>query len=431
MTSPAELSRFLSELGDRRERLLQLVDRGDGDHAALLKELIELSEQLIVADEELQVQQEELVAAQQQVRSVAHERDLLRQASSVPYVVTDLRGVVRYANRAAEQLLRQPAVRATPRPIASWFEVADRAAIRTLIGRLAAGLQSEGQAGGNIRRSDHTLVSVQVTATANVSATTGQPELQWEIIAEQTRPARLQLVEQQSAVPAAREMVGELASLATELARCETEVQLLGAVLERTRQLVPAADQVGVLLLGRQGKVAASMDDGAPPAGDRSQSELREDPALIAAAEGSTVLVADTATEPRWPIFAEQAAAQGIRSSLSVGLAADGAPLGALTLRSGRPDAFDEAARFTASMLAVHVGIALGQLRVVQNLQAGMASRELIGQAMGVLVERRRITSRQAFQLLVQASQHNNVKLRDIAAIVVETGQDPVELRLR
>src|SRR4051812_39589297 len=74
MTSPAELSRFLAELGDRRERLLQLVDPDDGDRAALLKELTELSEQLIVADEELRFQQEELAAAQQQVRSVAHQR---------------------------------------------------------------------------------------------------------------------------------------------------------------------------------------------------------------------------------------------------------------------------------------------------------------------------------------------------------------------
>src|SRR3954454_15111612 len=105
MTSPAELSRFLAELGDRRERLLQLVDPDDGDRAALLKELTELSEQLIVADEELRVQQEELVAAQQQVRSVAHQRDLLRQAATNPYVVTDLRGVVLHANRAAEQLI--------------------------------------------------------------------------------------------------------------------------------------------------------------------------------------------------------------------------------------------------------------------------------------------------------------------------------------
>jgi GAF domain-containing protein len=184
-------------------------------------------------------------------------------------------------------------------------------------------------------------------------------------------------------------------------------------------------------LLGRHGSVAASVGDGEVRTGDKPSAELREDPALIAAAEGSTVLVPDTAAEPRWPVFAAQAAARGIRSSLSIGLMADGAPLGALTLHAGHPDAFDEAAQFAASMLAVHVGIALGQLRVVQNLRVGMASREVIGQAIGVLVERRRITSAQAFELLVRASQHNNVKLRDIASLVVETGQDPAQLRSR
>lgn len=424
MTSPAEFGRFLAELGDRRERLLRLVDPDDADRSVLLKELTELSEQLIIADEELQVQQEELVAAQQHVRSVAHERDVLLQAAIHPYVVTDQRGVVLYANLAAEQLIRQPAARLTPRPIAVWFEVADRAVIRSLIGRLASGQQSEGQASGNIRRSDHVQVPVQIMVTSTVNATTGQAELQWQLTAEQ--PATLQLVEQPA--DSSRELASELASLTAELARCETEVELLGAVLERTRQLVPAADQVSVLLLGRRGTVVTSVGDGqAAPA----QPELREDPALIAAAEGSTELVADTADERRWPAFAEQAAAQGIRSSLSVGLLVDGAPLGALTLRAEHPHAFDEAAQFVASTLAVHAGIALGQLRAVQNLRAGMASREIIGQAIGVLVERRRIPSRQAFDLLVHASQHNNVKLREIARIVVETGQDPVQLRLR
>lgn len=425
MTSPVELGRFLAELGDRRERLLRLVDPDDAEHGALLRELTELSEQLIIADEELQVQQEELVTAQDQIRSVAHERDTLRQAATHPYLITDLRGVVQYANRAAEQLIRQPAARLTPRPIAVWFEVADRAAIRSLIGRLASGQQSEGQASGYIRRSDRLQIPVQVKATSSVNAT-GQAELQWQLLAEQ--PATLRLVEQPA--DSSRELASELASLTTELARCETEVELLGAVLERTRQLVPAADQASVLLLGRHGGVATSVGDGETPAGG-PRPEVREDPALIAAAEGSTELVADTATEQRWPVFAEQAAARGIRSSLSVGLVADGVPLGALTLRAGHPHAFDEAAQFVASTLAVHAGIALGQLRVVQNLRAGMASREIIGQAIGVLVERRRIPSRQAFDLLVHASQHNNVKLREIARIVVETGQDPVQLRLR
>lgn len=350
-----------------------------------------------------------------------------RQAATHPYVVTDLRGVVLYANRAAEQLLRQPAAWVSPRPIEIWFEVADRAEIRSLIGRLASGVQSEAQASANIRRSDRVQVPVRVKAASSVNAMTGHAELQWQLIAEE--PTALHLVERPPA-DSSRELVSELASIAAELARCETEAELLGAALESTRQLVPAADQVSVLLLGRRGGVAASVGDGEVPAS--GPQPVREDPALIAAAEGSTELVADTTTERRWLAFAEQAAAKGIRCSLSVGLVdADGAPLGALTLRAGHPDAFDEGAQFIASTLAVHAGIALGQLRMVQNLRAGLASRELIGQAIGVLVERRRIPSRQAFDLLVHASQRNNVKLREIARIVVETGQDPVQLRLR
>ena len=126
MTSPVDLDRFLADLGGRRARLLELVDPQDPGVAALVEELTDLGEQLIVADEELRVQQEELAAARQQVENLAHERDVLLQASAHPYVLTDYRGVVLRANRAAERLIRQPAARRAPRPIATWFEVADR-----------------------------------------------------------------------------------------------------------------------------------------------------------------------------------------------------------------------------------------------------------------------------------------------------------------
>ena len=60
-----------------------------------------------------------------------------------------------------------------------------------------------------------------------------------------------------------------------------------------------------------------------------------------------------------------------------------------------------------------------------------MASRQVIGEAMGVLIERHRITSEQAFARLVRASQNSNIKLREVAQIVCETGQDPAQIRPR
>ena len=59
------------------------------------------------------------------------------------------------------------------------------------------------------------------------------------------------------------------------------------------------------------------------------------------------------------------------------------------------------------------------------NLEQALLSREVIGQAQGILIERERITAEQAFDILRRASQHLNEKLRDIAQHLVDTGEDP------
>jgi GAF domain-containing protein len=220
--------------------------------------------------------------------------------------------------------------------------------------------------------------------------------------------------------------------VAVELAGCDSEQQLLAVGAERARQLIPGAGHAGVLLLGRRGALHSDASgDELVQACDQLQLTLGQGPAFTALTERGPVLVTDTAAEPRWPAFAAAAAGLGIRSILSIDLAAGDIMLGTLSVYAEQPGAFGEQAGFVTSTLAIQLGLALEHLRTVRNLRAGMANRALIGEAIGVLVERRRITSRQAFQLLVQASQHNNVKLHNIARIVSETGQDPTQLRFR
>ncbi len=62
------------------------------------------------------------------------------------------------------------------------------------------------------------------------------------------------------------------------------------------------------------------------------------------------------------------------------------------------------------------------------NLQTALLSREIIGQAQGILMERERITADQAFDLLRRSSQHLNLKLRDVAQELVDTGAVPGEI---
>ena len=64
----------------------------------------------------------------------------------------------------------------------------------------------------------------------------------------------------------------------------------------------------------------------------------------------------------------------------------------------------------------------------VDGLEEALRSRDVIGQAKGILMERFHLTPDQAFEQLRMASQQLNVKLRELAVRVAETGQWPIEL---
>ena len=106
--------------------------------------------------------------------------------------------------------------------------------------------------------------------------------------------------------------------------------------------------------------------------------------------------------------------------------------MGALNLYSRQRGAFDQAAREVGLILASHASVALAGAQAlahekehVANLDKALLSRDVIGQAKGILMERQHLTAEQAFDLLRRGSQHLNVKLRDVADRVTETGERP------
>lgn len=184
-----------------------------------------------------------------------------------------------------------------------------------------------------------------------------------------------------------------------------------------------------------------AAEDGGPPATvaassslavtlDQMQIAADGGPCLDAARSGSTVYVEDLVGDPRWPRFAGSAVDAGVRSVLAYALVTG--RRGALNLYASSPDAFGPDARAQALLFATLARLALGSAREraldeerAVNLTEALRTRELIGQAQGILIERERITGEQAFEVLRRASQHLNVKLREVAAALVETGQTP------
>ena len=128
-------------------------------------------------------------------------------------------------------------------------------------------------------------------------------------------------------------------------------------------------------------------------------------------------------TESRWPRFAPRAADLGVGSMLCFQLFVDGDNLGALNLLSPEARAFGADALSVGLLFATHAAVALSGARREDQTRMALDTRDLIGQAKGILMERYRLTPDQAFSLLVRVSQHTHVKVRDLAQQLSLTGQ--------
>jgi GAF domain-containing protein len=157
----------------------------------------------------------------------------------------------------------------------------------------------------------------------------------------------------------------------------------------------------------------------------------KQGPCIDAMATGDAFYAEDLESDQRWPEFAREMTATGIRSLLALPLALNGSS-GALNLYARYPHAFGVIDRGRALLLAAITGAAFSSVRSheeeerrASELQAALATREMIGQAQGILMERERVSADAAFDILRRASQHLNIKLRVVAQNLVDTGERP------
>ena len=183
----------------------------------------------------------------------------------------------------------------------------------------------------------------------------------------------------------------------------------------------------GSVTLWREGQpyTVVSTDELAQEV-DNAQYATLEGPCLDASRHGETYSVPDLTADDRWPVFASAATSKGVKSSLSLPLAVRGEPIGALNLYSAQHDGF-AGAEEVGRLFAGQAGVAIANAELYQasrtltdQLQEAMLSRAVIEQAKGVLMAEQRCTPDEAFDLLRQASQRENVKVRDIAQRIVD-----------
>ncbi|MBT0769617.1 GAF and ANTAR domain-containing protein [Kineosporia sp. J2-2] len=447
MTSAPELHAFLADLTVRRTRLLEL---GESDPHA--DDLRDLAERMQLADEELRVQQEELDDVSRRLTASIAENESYFQASPHARVITDLDGGVRRTNTAADQLIRRRADRPT-RPIALWFEVADRGRVRNLIGRMQRCVRArqDGSAAdqGMLRLPGGEPRPVVIAVTTATDVRTGAPVLRWELRPDLKTPDRpLRVVTDappadepdRASFPVDRPgqlsiaLAESLTSMAGQLAGCTDLDGVLKGILEGAISIVPGAQRAAITLCRRDGTEVAAGSDDAALACERAQLAgehgRAEGPAANAVRNHATVVATIPEKTSQWPRLVTAAARADIRRVLAVPLSYGEQPLGVLSLYSAHPDAFGPAVRSVAPLVAVQGAVALHRMQREEHLQVAMRTRQHIGEAVGVLVERHRILPDEAFRRLVTASQHRNVKVRLIAEAVVQTGQDPEDIQL-
>ncbi len=219
-------------------------------------------------------------------------------------------------------------------------------------------------------------------------------------------------------------MARRLSELARDLQAEDTLQDTLDGIVRAAVTDVPGAQYAGISLVKARRKVRTpAWTDELVRACDQAQYETRQGPCLDAVYEERTVRLSDMRTEERWPEFTKRAAELGIATMLCFQLFVEGDNLGALNLYSQTDGAFDDESEHVGLLFASHASVAMAGAQRHEQLDRALATRDLIGRATGILMERHKLTSEQAFTLLIRASQITNTKLRDIADRLVTTGE--------
>jgi GAF domain-containing protein len=205
--------------------------------------------------------------------------------------------------------------------------------------------------------------------------------------------------------------------------RSSDEPALVSAVCEEAVRLIDPARHAGVILaIGRRHLEVVAASSPVPQQLDELQQREGAGPCLDAARSQAVIRIEDVGTDARWPSFAEQATAAGVRSMLCLPLHVDTSLFGTLSVYADTPRAFKDVTESVARVLAVLAAVTLSESRGRANLERALESRDLIGQAKGIIMQARRVTAEEAFALLVRRSQETNTKLLDVAEAVVHTG---------
>ncbi|MFL6205762.1 MAG: GAF and ANTAR domain-containing protein [Acidimicrobiales bacterium] len=231
------------------------------------------------------------------------------------------------------------------------------------------------------------------------------------------------------------------AAALSALAQFQVTQMTVGDALQRiadiTLDAVPAAAIVGMSMLGDDGQpTTAVYTDDRSPTIDEAQYREGKGPCLDAWRHNAIYRIPRIeASVDEYPAFASACLDHGVRSTLSLPMSAGDLAVGAVNLYSKAPDGFDEEDESLSADLAAAGGAVLANVSAYwtafelgEHLNEAMRSRAVIEQAKGILMAGSAgLTADEAFDMLRHASQRENIKLREIAARIVDGRARPGE----
>lgn len=225
----------------------------------------------------------------------------------------------------------------------------------------------------------------------------------------------------------AADLAGSLNAL-SRLSLGWTKIEdLLVKVADLALHAIPRADGAGLTMteFGRPDIIVKTSEFVREI--DDIQYGINEGPCISAANVGETMRSGSLGGDSRWPRFGPRAGRLGVHSVLSLPLRTPSGVVGAMNIYAHAKNAFDARAEDLGELFAIPAAIAVhnAQLldqtdRLARNLQAALASRPIIDQAIGILRSRSGGSAEEAFDRLRSMSQTDHVKLTQVAANIVD-----------
>lgn len=211
--------------------------------------------------------------------------------------------------------------------------------------------------------------------------------------------------------------------------QAQVEEELRALVLS-ARDTIPGAEQAGVSVAYRGGQFHTAAATGSVVyQADHLQYRLDEGP-VVAALHGEVLAsTGDLAHDTRWPRYAPRGARLGIASQLGLRLFASSGSVAGLNLYSSQRDAFGPQTRHVAGLFVEHAAYALGRTATASPISDALGTRRLVGHAVGIVMERHRLTEQEATAYLLQLSRDSGTRLGAVSAQLIGDLESAVRSR--